>query len=60
MMPTTLSWKERAIASCREKGLYSLSDSKKDKLCENGFKSLSEINIDKIKAEKELKSLRGK
>ena len=60
-MSTLLSWKEKARMSCSQKGLYSLSDSEKNELCDKGFESLSKINnIDKTKAEEKLKSLRGK
>lgn len=58
-MSQVLSWKEKAKQACSAKGLYSLDNEKKDLLCEEAFKKLSEIKLDGKKAQNTLKVLRG-
>lgn len=58
-MSQVLSWKEKAKQACSAKGLYSLNNERKDLLCEEALKKLSEINLDGKKAQDTLKTLRG-
>lgn len=58
-MCQVLSWKEKAKQACSSKGLYSLNNENKDKLCQDALKKLSEVKIDNKQAKNTLKTLRG-